>query len=154
MAEPLEHDAEAEILFPDVEVMLQSGRKVTVREIRFGQAMRLGPKIRPLALALARGCTSSEITEADAYRIFGIGEDYPDEFYAVLCASTGLEREEIEALPELDGEAVQLAFWRVNTGFFARRVLRSVRLLVAERVNPAGPKSSPGSSNGDTIPSP
>ena len=135
------HHREAEVLSPDFPVALRDGRIVTVREIRYGQAITLGRELRPLAQAIADKAAAGELA---VRAMLAIPEDFPAEYFRVLAVSTGLSETELAELPEEDGERLEIVFWRVNTAFFARRVSRAFGAR-ADRSVPAS--SSPSSSD-------
>lgn len=110
---------EAEILAPDVTIHLSDGREVTVREIRYGQARRLGSELRPFVEEIARRTVEDKL---DVRAIIELPEKHPELFALVLEASTGLSPKDQDELRDEDGVMLEVAFWRVNMGFFARRV--------------------------------
>lgn len=114
---------EAEILDPDITIHLSDGRAVTVREIRRGQANRLGADLRPFVDGIAKRSVKGTL---DVRAIIQLPEDHPEMFARVLEASTGLSIAEQETLRDEDGEMLEAVFWRVNLGFFARRVARAL----------------------------
>lgn len=110
---------EAEILDPDVTVHLSDGRAVVVREIRYGQARRLGAELRPFVEEIARRTVEDKL---DVRAIIELPEQHPELFAKVMEASTGLSPAAQDQLRDEDGTMLEVAFWRVNLGFFARRV--------------------------------
>lgn len=121
-------EREAEIIAGEIPVELSDGRKVVVREIRWGESLRLGAQLRTIVLEVAKRETTGRL---DPIAIFEIPEDHPEAFISVLALVTGLSTEELEGLPMVDGEKLQNAFWKQNTAFFARQVGRVLSVVRA-----------------------
>lgn len=114
---------EAEILDPDRGIHLRDGRRIMVREIRYGAARRLGSVIRPFVEAFA--VEAVKFNPKDFLkRLLQLPEDHPDAYALCLEASTGISVKDQEDLSDEDGALLEIAFWRVNRGFFARKVAR------------------------------
>ena len=66
----------------------------------------------------------------------------------LISLSTGQPIPWIEGLRDRDGQALSMTFWRVNSGFFTRRLVFGGALSRAMRqmLNPASPSPSPSSS--------
>lgn len=138
---------EAEILAGEIPVELSDGRTVVVREIRWGESLYLGAKLRTIIEEVAKKDATQSL---DPIGIWEIPEDYPEEFIWTLSTVCDLSEEELRALKEEDGHLLEAAFWRMNTTFFARRVGRLLRLAQGE-ARSRTPESStpphPGSSS-------
>jgi len=150
-------EREVEILAGEIPVDLSDGRRVVVREIRWGESLRLGAQLRSIIAEVARKASGKEVP---ALALFEIPEDHPEEFFWVLSLVTGLPVAELEGLPLEDGEVLEAAFWRQNTSFFARQVGRILRAAPTEdqpeapaiSTRPLQENSSPPSSASDTTP--
>ncbi|HHA2393227.1 DUF6631 family protein [Stenotrophomonas maltophilia] len=113
----------------DLEILMGEGqvkvadRQLSVREYTFAEGLFIQ--------ATARGFME------DLYGVFKPGSTVPGfEQVSEICArnadvildlmakSANVERSWVESLSEADGELLMLAWWRVNSGFFIRRVLR------------------------------
>ena len=148
---------EAEILAGEIPVELSDGRTIAVREIRWGESLRLGAKLRTIIEEVAK---KASIGQLDPIGIWEIPEDYPVEFMGVMSQVTGLPADELQGLSEDDGQLLTAAFWAQNTPFFARRVGRIVRLArdvdpsqtPETSTQPPRENSSPPSSGTDTPP--
>lgn len=110
------------ILQPDGEITI-AGERITVREYRFYEGLRLQAQARPFFDAL--------------YALFGMGErppsvddiavllgEHEEATVAMLALATGKPETWIRELSESDGDALLLAWWTVNGSFFIRRVMR------------------------------
>jgi Family of unknown function (DUF6631) len=136
---------ELEILHPDQEIEL-AGEKITVREFRFGESLKLTPKVQPMIAAMSDSLTDKDAASETLVVMAG---DYSDLFLELIEVSTGKSREWIEALTDADGMTLLSAFWQVNRPFFMRRLLlHSTARMVAERSPSAN--STPDSSPTDT----
>ena len=150
-------EREAEIIAGEIPVELSDGRKVAVREIRWGESLRLGKQLRTIITEVAKKMTAGELK---AVEIFKIPEDYPEDFIHVLSMVTGIEKDELVELSMPDGELLTSAFWQQNTAFFARQVGRVLSAaLTADKeaalqtsIPPAPENSSQDSSDSDTKP--
>lgn len=124
---------ELEILMGEGQVKV-ADRQLSVREYTFAEGLFIQ--------ATARGFMD------DLYGVFKPGSTVPSfEQISEVCArnadvildlmarSANVERSWVESLSEAEGELLMLAWWRVNSGFFIRRVLRRA---IAE-----APQSSP-----------
>lgn len=132
-------EREAEILAGEIPVELSDGRRVVVREIRWGESLFLGAKLRTLIEEVAKKDASNQL---DPIGIWEIPEDYPEEFIWTLSLVCGLSESELRELKEEDGHLLEAAFWRMNTAFFARRVGRLLRLARNEaRPGTPGPST-------------
>lgn len=135
---PAESEAEREatILVPDVTFSLEDGREVTVRELRYAQARRLGPELRPF---IERMAALAFKTPAESLKaLIQLPEDHPETFGRLLEASTGISLKDQEHLRDADGKTLEVFFWRVNQGFFARQVARYLPRNLAQLGELAG----------------
>lgn len=109
-------------------------RQLSVREYTFAEGLFIQ--------AAARGFME------DLYGVFKPGSTVPSfEQVSEICArnadvildlmakSANVERSWVESLSEAEGELLMLAWWRVNSGFFIRRVLRRA-IAEAPQSNP------------------
>lgn len=140
---------EAEVIDGQVSVRLSDERDVVVREFGWRQARRLHPVIHPVAKAVAAKAVDGDLP---VQAIFEMVTDHPDEFDELLKAATGLTDEDLDGLSESDGEALTVAFFRLHTPFFAKRVVREMiaedRLATDESSAPSDPENSSPPSSG------
>lgn len=149
-------DQDAEILFPDITLTLRTSQgeeTVTVREFRFGQSARVMPLVRPLLEDFAE--LSVESVEGDLAPLFELQTRHWETFLELVAIACGQPREWVEGLPDEEGQKLAVAFWRVNTPFFVRRLaaeIETLRRLFASRMSSmsssapataATPESSP-----------
>jgi hypothetical protein len=111
---------EAEILFPDADIVI-GGETITVREFGFIEAMKVEPIAWPIIEALADIGTDWE--SVDFRQVMVVFADNTEAFVQLIAASTGKSREWVTKLNDRDGSAIANTFWRVNQGFFVRRLL-------------------------------
>lgn len=139
-----------EILQPD-RVVTIAGQVITVHEYRFFEGLRIR--------ALSAGFFN------DLYALFKVGGaapsfddvtdllvDHEDAVVAMVAQASDCDPEWIRGLDDQDGDALMVAWWLTNAGFFIRRVMRrAAEAHLAKRPNPsAGPASSTSSSPPDT----
>jgi hypothetical protein len=139
-----------EILAPDREIVI-GGEKITVHELTFGEQLKHGVALKALADAvlpriderMAATTQGQEVTLAlDAFA------ENREAVIDLVAVSSGLSRERVESLRPAEGEALFVAFWEANHGFFIRRLVRGLppeRLAVL-----VGGASLPASSATDT----
>ena len=146
-----EHDSarDAEILFPD-ETLEIAGETIKVREFRYLEGLRAIALARPLLQGLAELLEQGEL---DALALDGLIAEHFTAWIALMAISTGKDEAWIEGLRDRDGQTLSMTFWRVNSGFFMRRLVFGGALARAMRqmVNP--PSQSP-SANSSTPSSP
>lgn len=148
-------DDELEILAPGVTITLD-GDEITVREYTFGEQLRHGEllsalveTLRPILPRLtAPGGAEVCVELLDALNAHG------DKVLAAMALSIDRPPEWVASLKGADGEALALTWWRVNRGFFERRLLLYPELAAAAHkmivAGQDGPPSSPFSSTTDT----
>ncbi|MDR1063249.1 MAG: hypothetical protein LBL48_04845 [Azoarcus sp.] len=135
------------ILNPDVTLTL-AGEEIVVRELRFGEQLKHGQALSEFANAL-RPLLSAPEDEDNA--VLDLLSRHWRQMSPIVAQSVGRDTAFVESLKADEGEALMLAWWRVNHGFFLRRFLR--RFVALRGKNPeAGAGSSPPSSGTDTAP--
>lgn len=113
---------EAALLWPEREVRLADGTTVTVREMTWGQSLRLARHWRPLADGLFE-----LIGDGDAERdiepdeVAALLEDHGDDALELLAACSDADRDRLEALGLVDGQTLLITWLGVHLRFFARR---------------------------------
>ncbi|MBN5004530.1 hypothetical protein JY447_10725 [Stenotrophomonas maltophilia] len=125
--------AELEILMGEGQVRV-AGQQLSVREYTFAEGLFIQATARSFL--------------EDLYGVFKPGSTVPSfEQVSEICArnadvilnlmakSANVERSWVESLAEAEGELLMLAWWRVNSGFFIRRVLRRA-IAEAPQSNP------------------
>lgn len=124
MEEAVSPAEEAAVLMPEQHVDA-GGETLTVRELSFAEGLRLGPMLRPLIEALDVVLAD---TAARPEAILAAFEDQAEVVMAAVATVTGKGREWLDGLEDADGQALLLAFWQANMGFFVRRLaMRRVR---------------------------
>lgn len=138
--EPTTAADEREILFPDRTITL-AGRPVTIRELRFADALAIEEDVQPLVKDLGDFLAGDEPPSLPALmRLFA---RHADLFLSLTARCTGLGLEEIRGLSDRDGQVLMMAFWEVNKGFFTRRAqLDSMSRILAAESGMAGGDSS------------
>lgn len=112
-------DDDAEILYPADDPIEINGELITVRELTYGQSMRLSAALEPLLQAMARALQSAE--HADELQM--IMAQHPESWAALICAATGRDRDWLDTLTDEQGMAIQARAWSRNSAFFARRLI-------------------------------
>ena len=162
---PAKEQQEAEILHPHLTVHLTNTDVVEVREFTWGQSLRMGSRVRPLAEAVASEVSTNKLVMGHLWKAM---EDHVDLFLDLVgtaCYLVGKDGKECgpwqrdadwaEALGETDGERIAAAFWMANKDFFGRAVQRAWErkldhLRQAESDESAQENLSPDSSAWDT----
>ena len=124
------------ILFPDCPITL-SGQTLTVRELRFGEQLLHHAQLKPVAdafIALAPRLTTDEVLN----HVLDLLAEHIEpvmSLVAVSCSPVDAMPAQIEEtrywitqLPSHEGEALFIAWWTVNKGFFVRRLLRPLQV--------------------------
>ncbi|MYE01468.1 MAG: hypothetical protein F4Y03_09335 [Alphaproteobacteria bacterium] len=154
--------AELEALFPDRDVTVRdpdTGEDVTltVREFRFLDGLRAQVLARPIVEALAGIAEDPAAIDAPAVADV-LGQHAELYLQLIALAIKARDPDWFARLRDVDGDAVSMAMWEVNSGFFMRRV---ISLLVARKRkaagSPSGASSTPSSGPGtaaDTTTSP
>lgn len=137
--------SDAEILFPDRDVTLSSGRVVRVRELPYGESLALQGRPGGPAFIAAAHTQAAPGGVPDQLVLLSLGAEHPAWWLAFLEAATGLQADEVAALPVVDGMRVALAATAVNAGFFAVAVT-----MHRPPTTTPSPTPSPSSSATDT----
>lgn len=120
MTEPSEEENELEVLDPDV-VLDIDGERVVVREFRYGEGMRLMPRLQPI-LEILRSLCNGDRDPEDLSVYDEIVQQHGELMLELVAAACDRTLEWVEALPDNEGYRLQTAFWRANAGFFMRRL--------------------------------
>lgn len=143
----VQQDGESDlaILHPDCDVVI-AGKKITVREYRFLESLRLQSAIAPLAARMA------EITQpGESLAVEDVNAalaDYPELIAQLIATSCDQSPEWVGSLRASDGDALFGAWWKVNSGFFIRCVVQ--RVVLVSKAS-AGSMSTLSSSPPDTL---
>jgi len=144
---------DAEVLFPDRDLILSTGEQVTVREFRFLEGLKIEREARPLIEHLQQaGESGSE--HAPIEILEQLLSEHQELLVRLIARACDRESAWLETLSDSDGTVVMLTFWEVNSGFFMRRlqmrlVMREAMKLQAEPASESE-KSSQDSSSTDT----
>lgn len=135
---------EAEVLHPDrtIDVMGHAihvatvptdKMQVTVREFTFGQCIELEQCAQPIIEAMGETIEGSLESLHWGKLMAALGA-FPEGFRRLLCASTGLTSDSLDAMSRTDGRLVVATFLRVNWGFFLERLVErsSTRVSLSE----------------------
>lgn len=150
-------DNDPEILFPD-EMVTIGGEQIEVREFRYLEGLRAIALAKPLIAELAKLLEGGDI---DAIALDALIANHYQAWIEMISMSTGKPVSWVEELRDRDGQALGMTFWRVNSGFFMRRLVfggalaRAMQQLVNPPLKKSGspkfstPSSSPAT---DTTP--
>lgn len=109
------------ILYPDRTATI-AGVPVTMHEYTFVEGMRLGAHVAPIVAGIAASAAAGTIANVDALNaVFAANAEH---VRALVAASSGQPVEWLDALNDVDGQALQLLWWTVNAPFFGRRVVQ------------------------------
>lgn len=118
MGEP--ETTEEAILFPNADLDI-GGETVTVREFGFMESMKLEPIAYPLIQALADiGADWASVSHREVMQVIA---DHDLAYAKLIAASVDRPLDWVQGLSDKEGMALSTAFWRVNNGFFVRRLL-------------------------------
>lgn len=141
-----EGEGDLAVLFPDQQATI-AGRKITMREYRFVEAMRLQHLISPIVESLVGVALGDAMTFLDAIRpVFANNVDAVISLTAIACDQP---EEWVAGLGDTDGADLQLLWWSVNAHFFGRRVREAI---VVDQLMAAGRMPSPPSPDPASIP--
>lgn len=146
-------EAELEVLFPDREVTVRdpdTGAELTltVREFRFLEGLRAQVVARPLLEALADVADGPALADTDAVaEVLAAHAEVYIELIGLALESKSSPAW-LARLGAADGDALSIAMWEVNAGFFMHRVAR----LLAARKRKAGGSPSGASSTPSSAP--
>jgi len=129
------------ILFPERHVTV-AGVDITMREYGFAESLQHAGLIAKLTDAIAAVALRRDFHDLDSLReAFGACHAEVRELIAIACDQP---LDWVSGLKAAEGEVLMALWWDVNTDFFLRRVLQSVRLRKLREV--AGLTSSAPSS--------
>ncbi|HKJ94856.1 MAG TPA: DUF6631 family protein [Gammaproteobacteria bacterium] len=136
---------DAEVLFPDRDLVLSTGEQVTVREFRFLEGFQVEREAKPLIDQLQQLAEGGEdkppITILD--ELLGAHQDL---LMVLISKACDRPREWLEKLGDSDGTTVMLTFWTVNSHFFMRRLQLRMAMREALDARAGQPGISPASS--------
>lgn len=137
-----EQATEEEILFPNADLEI-GGETVTVREFGFVESMKLEPIAYPIIQALADiGEEWDTVGHTEVMRVIA---DHDEAYARLIAASVNRPLEWVQRLSDKDGMTLSTAFWKVNNGFFVRRLLTLMlpKLVQRAKREQAGAASLP-----------
>lgn len=163
-------DPPAAALLADIapQTVKVDGRELTVHELRWGEGMRLMPKLLPvlgdLRAVLDDMSQLPALVDSDALvdafkdmplaRVDAMLYAHPEAWIPVTAKSCRLPIEELEDHADALGSEVMRAVFTANFPFFARKLADSTRvamiLAMAMRTAPPSPTSSSPSSAPDS----
>lgn len=133
---------EAEILFAPARTVTVAGEELAVRELTYGQSLRILPDLQPLIAEMGRMMRAQ--AEGEDLDIDPLICMHPAAWAALTAAAVGRPIGWIESLADADGLALQTAAWAANSGFFARRLMLGAAIRMGMQ---PGAKTSPISSS-------
>jgi len=143
MADVLQN--ETEVLFPDRAVTVR-GEAVEVRELTFLQGLEAAPLIQPLIADLYDLFRDGAL-EPDLAALSAVLGGHREATVRLISLATGRPAEWVEGLSDSEGQAVLMAFWLANTGFFVSRLVQHRAFLAAaDKLYRPSPLASDGSS--------
>lgn len=139
--------SELDTLFPERAVTI-AGEPITVREISFGDGLRLHMHVAPLVAAIEETMRARNEAPSwtDMIAVFGRHWESTLELVAV---SSGKDIAWLRGLRGADGDVLLMTFWTINASFFIQRAMNEL-LIRQEQARLAGESSSPPSSRTDT----
>jgi hypothetical protein len=117
----IESENEVEVIHPERVIQIK-GEDITVNEIDFLQGLTAGPLARPLIKDMST-CFEEKgeaITLEEIGQLFSLHREI---VFQLMSMVSGKDRDWIMSLNDSDGQTLMLTFWRVNSGFFVRRLL-------------------------------
>lgn len=116
------------------------GESVVVHEFRFVEGLRAVGLAKPMLTEFSERAEADSLEPED---LDGVLAAHLDNWMQLLSMSTGRDVEWLASLRDADGLALSLAFWRVNSGFFIRRMLLagSIRSSVDDLISRLAPAS-------------
>ena len=118
------------VLAPDITLTID-GRKVTVREYRFMEGLRMRTVMAPLIECLAQATAPGVTLPIDQVNAaFG---EYPEIVAHLMAVSCDQDMEWVGNLPRRAGDALFSAWWQVNKDFFIQSVVKVVGIAMARR---------------------
>lgn len=111
---------ELEILDPDRGIEI-GGEPITVREYTWPEGIRLGAIAAPILDDLSHLFTPSDEPTLEGLQM--VLEKHWGLLYQMIAVSIDRSVDWIERLSDADGLLLLHAYWRVNSGFFVRRLI-------------------------------
>lgn len=139
------------ILAPDADVRLSSGT-VTVRKYGFLEGLKLNAVAAPLVKAMADIFQDADLDSENPEDIplDELGVIFGNHAKAVtelIAISIDKEPEWVEALNDLEGQTLMMAWWSVNCDFF---ICRLVRMMGASQARQDRQREKAVQSHGET----
>ncbi|MBB3231703.1 DUF6631 family protein [Halomonas stenophila] len=141
-------EQDPEILFPD-ETLRIGGEKIRVREFRYAEGLRAIALGRPILAALREHLEADDI---EPEVLDGVIAEHSDAWLQLIAMSIGKDVAWVEQLADADGLSLSMAFWRVNSAFFMRRLVLGGGLAGGLKSLAANLSPSPRSSTPSSMP--
>lgn len=139
---------DADILLPPRQVAV-GGRTVTVRELRFAQALDLHAAVQAVLAPLHAHYTDDGI---DSDNVTAALAQHPAQALALLAASTGEPPDWLAALGPAEGYLLLVHFVAAHVGFFVTRLELQRQVALSRAQQLASLSASPASSATGTPP--
>lgn len=110
---------ELEILHPDREIEI-GGEQITVREYSWAESIDLGRIAAPILEDLSRLFGDDDPSLEGLQAVL---EGHKDALFRLIAAAIDRPVDWIARLSDADGLLLLHSFWRVNSGFFVRRLV-------------------------------
>jgi hypothetical protein len=132
------------VLHPEREIFL-AGRRVVIREYGFVEGLRIRTHAQPFLDALY-ALAGSEGRAPSFTQVESLLADHSECVLSLIARAADVEVEWITGLSDSDGYLLMQEWWLVTSGFFIRRVVQRLATERAVARLPAGPASTPRSS--------
>lgn len=119
-----------------------AGEQIVVHEITTHEMLSYRHLLNPLVEGL-RSVQAEMSTPGSLDALLDVLAAHKDETEQLVSIACGKPVEWVQGLPSAEGEAVLMAWWVVNAGFFIRQVMRPI---IQARMLQAGQTSLPPSS--------
>lgn len=111
------------ILLPDRRVTLETGEVVEVREFSVRDGLAANAFAFPLIAAIEALFAGDAVDDVAPHLVWQAFGEHIDITMRLLALATGKDVEWLEMLGDDDGQALLVALWGANTGFFTRRLV-------------------------------
>ncbi len=128
-----------DILHPERELEI-AGETVVVREFGFIEAARLSRWAQPVIDDLAQMMMDPDV-DIDLTVLDEILTRHTDVMTRLIAQAVDRDPAWVEALSDVDGQRLMMAFWEVNGGFFMRRLV--MQAVTRQPLSMASVRSTP-----------